>query len=53
MLKNISNLGTIINKKKQKSIKGGGRPRCYTNLDCFIATGDFTDRCINNFCFFF
>ncbi|WP_165872221.1 hypothetical protein [Tenacibaculum sp. M341] len=53
MLKNISSLGTTLEKEAQKTIKGGGRPRCYSNYDCFLATGDLTDRCINNYCFFF
>jgi len=53
MKQSILKLGTPLNKKKQQSITGGGRPRCYSNLDCFLATGDPTDRCINNYCFFF
>ncbi|CAM1352275.1 MULTISPECIES: hypothetical protein [Tenacibaculum] len=42
-----------LSKSAQKSIQGGGRPRCYSDRDCFLATGDITDKCINNYCFFF
>ncbi|MGG6229723.1 hypothetical protein C7448_101369 [Tenacibaculum gallaicum] len=39
MLKNISNLGTTLNKKEQKFINGGfggGRMQCSSNSDCNI-----------------
>ena len=55
MLKSILSFegGKQLSKVQQKSISGGGRPRCYSDRDCFIATGDITDRCVNNYCFFF
>ncbi|WP_165915703.1 hypothetical protein [Tenacibaculum skagerrakense] len=53
MKKNILALGTSLNKKEQQSISGGARPRCFSHRDCFLITGDRTDRCINNYCFFY
>ncbi|WP_438710217.1 hypothetical protein ACSTS3_14095 [Aquimarina muelleri] len=32
MLKNISNLGTTLNKSEQQSINGGGHPDPYCHL---------------------
>lgn len=41
MLRKISNLGAILNKKEQKSIQGGGPcslpPTCRTKSDCYNA----------------
>ncbi|MDY0779562.1 hypothetical protein [Tenacibaculum sp. IB213877] len=53
MLSNIKNSGIILNKKAQQKISGGARPRCNTDRDCFLATGDRTDRCIDNWCVFY
>lgn len=40
MLKNISNLGTILNKTEQKTINGG-----FTIIDCTFSADSSTDWC--------
>ncbi len=47
MVKTIINLtgSKILNKKEQQVIHGGGRPRCFTDADCFQLTGDPTVKC--------
>ncbi len=55
MLKNISNLGTVLNKTEQQRISGGfNNGYCWRNSDCyceFLGPGD-TYCGSNNYCQF-
>ena len=50
-MKNLLNLGTVLNKAEQKNVFGGfnglqgpGEP-CHSNEDCWNTTGNFNSRC--------
>lgn len=50
MLKNILNLGEVLNKKTQKSINGGFRGvYCTSNFDCGNEY-DYAWYCVRNYC---
>lgn len=48
MLKSIMKLNGVkeLNKSQLKATNGGGRPRCFTDEQCFRLTGDPTVRCV-------
>lgn len=52
MLKNIMKLKGIqeLSTSQQKSTNGGGRPRCFSDHQCFLLTGDPTVVCYHGSC---
>ena len=49
MLKNVSSLGSILNKMEQKSINGGSLS-CQTDEECVISWNDPYAICHNGRC---
>ncbi|WP_343911992.1 hypothetical protein [Aquimarina litoralis] len=46
MINNLSNLGTALTKKQQKTITGGLLP-CHNNRDCVDLTASYNYQCVS------